>query len=92
MTRNECIEQLYSLEAEFFGEIKQFTIDLFDSKVADIRNEEYTTNEEESLASLSYHCENILKIMKPEIVDNYVISRLHYILEKRLKTIYNERR
>lgn len=91
MTKEECIKGLYALEKDYAGARKQFTVDLFDGKVSDIYNEEYICNEEEDLGALVYYCDTILAIMRQDIIDHFIISRVKYIAEKRLKTIYDER-
>lgn len=92
MTREECIKKLEALEVEYLHDRKQFTIDLFDGPILNICLMCYTCNEEEDLGALSYYCDTILEVMKPEILDNFILSRVKYIIEKRLKTIRNERR
>ena len=91
MTREECIKKLESLDKGYRGDRRQFTVDLFDSKVNDICNEDYKCNEEEDLGALSYYCDTILAIMREDIIDHFIVSRLKYIIEQRLKTIYDER-
>jgi hypothetical protein len=92
MTREECIKKLESLEEEYLGARKQLTVDLFDGRINDICTENYRCNEEEDLGALAYKCDTILAIMREDLVDHYIISRVKYIVEKRLKTIYDERR
>ena len=92
MTREECIKRLEKLEEESIRERKQFTIDLFDDKILNICLQCYKCSEEEDLGALSYYCDTVLEVMRSDIIDNFIISRIKYIIEKRLKTIYNERR
>lgn len=93
MTREECIKKLEDLGLAYLGERSQITIDLFDGRINDICNESYITcSEEEDLGALCYYCDNLLAIMKEDITDNFIIARVKYIAEKRLKTIRNERR
>ena len=92
MTREEYIKKLEKLEDEYLGVRKQFTVDLFDGRINDICIELYKCNEEEDLGALAYYCDTILAIMREDLVDNFIISRVKYIVEQRLKTIYNERR
>lgn len=90
MTREECIKKLESLEKGYIEEAKQFTIDLFDSKINAICVEEYSCNEHEDLGAIVYYCDTLLAIMKEDIIDKFIVSRIKYILEKRLKTICDE--
>ena len=92
MTREECIKKLNALEEEYLGARKQFTVDLFDGRINDICTECYRCSEEEDLGALAYKCDTILAIMREDIVDNFIISRVKFLVEQRLKTIYNERR
>ena len=92
MTREACIKKLEKLEEEYLGVRKQFTVDLFDGRINDICTEFYRCNEEEDLGALAYKCDTILAIMREDLVDNFIISRVKYIVEQRLKTIYNEGR
>ena len=91
MTRKECIKKFESLNKGYREEAKQFSIDLFDSKVNAICVEEYICSEEEDLGALIYYCDTILAIMKEDLIDNFIVARIKYIAEKRLKTICNER-
>ena len=91
MTREECIKKLEALDDSYRGAKKQFTVDLFDGKINDICAESYMCNEEEDLGALSYYCDTVLAIMREDIIDHFIISRIKYIVEKRLKTIYDER-
>lgn len=91
MTREECIQKLNSVVDAYYEDVRQFTIDFFDTEVTDICNEEYIYDEEEDLGALAYRCENILEIMRNDITDEYPITRIKYYAEQRLKTIKNER-
>lgn len=92
MTREECIKKLLALDDGYRGARKQFTVDFFDGEINDICNENCPCcDEEEDLGSLAYKCDTILRIMREDIVDYDIITKVKYIIEKRLKTIYDER-
>lgn len=92
MTREECIKKLLALDDGYRGARKQFTVDFFDGEIIDICNENCPCDEEEDLGSLAYKCDTILRIMREDIVDYDIIAKVKYIIEKRLKTIYDERK
>lgn len=92
MTREDCIKKLEAVEDDYCRGIRQFTIDLFDEDINDICNEEYINNEEEDLGALFYKCDNILGIMRRDIIDCDAITRIKFIIGQRLKTIQDERK
>lgn len=92
MTRDECIKRLEAIEEDYYGGIKQFTIDLFHNEVLDICTYNYVCNEEEDLGALFYRCENILDVMRRDISDCDAITRIKFIIGQRLKTIQDERK
>ena len=91
MTREDSILKFNSVVDSCYEDVKQFTIDFFDTDVTDICNEDYVCSEEEDLGALVYRCENILEIMRNDITDGYAITRIKYCAEQRLKTIKDER-
>lgn len=87
MTKEECIIKLELLESKYINRCKQFTIDLFAGAVTDLCLECYACSEEEDLGAIAYKCFNILEVMREDIIDHFVVSRVKYIVEQRLNSI-----
>lgn len=92
MTREESILKFNSVVDSCYEDVKQFTIDFFDTDVTDICNEDYICSEEEDLGALVCRCDNILGIMRRDIIDCDAITRIKFIIGQRLKTIQDERK
>lgn len=90
MTREECKRNLTVLDEKYCGKRKQLTVDLFNSAIADIREENYVCSESESLATLAYRCDTILGVMREDLIDHEIISNVKNIVSQRLRTIDNE--
>lgn len=92
MTRENCINKLVDIDDFYYDNgIKQFTIDLFDTDITGILNEDYVCDEEQDLGALAYKCGTILEVMRKDIIDCDAITRVKYTIEQRLKTIRDER-
>lgn len=90
MTREQFIDKIESLASESYYDRAQFTIDFFDG-LAKFEREDYVCNEEEDLGALEYDCDNILVIMRKDLADYDIISKLKHYIKKRLKTIRDEK-
>lgn len=90
MTREQFVDKIASLERESYYDRAQFTIDFFDG-LSKFESEDYVCNEEEDLGALEYDCDNILAIMRKDLVDYDIISKLKHYIKKRLKTIRDEK-
>lgn len=88
MTREELkgkIESVY----ERYEELSSFTKTMFNDIIFPYCYDDYVS-EYRCLIFAIAHCENVLKIMRTDIIDHDLISSVKYFIEKRLKTIENE--
>ena len=88
MTREELKEKIDSVY-DRYEELSSFTKTMFNDIIFPYCYDDYVS-EYRCLTFASGYCENVLKIMRTDIVDHDVLSRVKYLIEKRLKTIQNE--
>lgn len=90
MTREELIAKVEKHKEDDFGYFKEFTCRVIDNFLS-ILNEGHYCPEKTGLKIYLKEFSAIIEIMRTDIVDHDVLSRIKYLIEKRLKTIENER-
>lgn len=89
MTREELKEKIDSVY-DRYEELSSFTKTMFNDIIFPYCYDDYVS-EYRYLTFASGYCEIVLKIMRTDIVDHNLISSVKYFVEKRLKTIENEK-
>lgn len=88
MTQEQLKEKIDSVY-DRYEELSSFTKTMFNDIIFPYCYDDYVS-EYRCLTFASGYCENVLKIMRTDIVDHNLISLVKYFIEKRLKTIQNE--
>lgn len=88
MTKEQLLEKI-DVIFEIYKELSPFTIDFFNNRVGPFCYEDYLY-EDRYLKMLEEECNNILQIMRQDLLDHNVLSRLKHNINKRLKTIEDE--
>ena len=90
MTREGLIERIEKVEKDNLSDFKPFTQQVFHCTISSV----YDNNEGEEreiLTFILYDLKAILEIMRHDIVDHDVLSRIKFLIEKRLETIRKEK-
>lgn len=88
MTQEELKEKIDSVY-DRYEELSPFTKAMFNDIIFPYCYDDYV-NEYRCLTFVKGYCENVLKIMRTDIVDHDLISSVKYFIGKRIKTIQNE--
>lgn len=89
MTREELIERIEGFKKDYYEDLKEFSRGTLDMVLYFVRDEE-TYSEKSYLKSMIKEVGCNLEIMRPDLLDHDVLSRIKFLIEKRLKTIENE--
>ena len=88
MTREELKVKIDSFY-DRYEELSSFTKTMFNDIIFPYCYDDYVS-EHRCLTFAMAYCENVLKIMRTNIIDYDLISLVKYFIEKRIKTIENE--
>lgn len=89
MTREELIERVEKYRANDNEYLKSLTHSVVDDFL-DVLGEPQFCPEKTGLNVYLTRVSSILEIMRPDLLDHDVLSRIKFLIEKRLKTIENE--
>lgn len=89
MTREELKEKIDSVY-DRYEELSSFTKTMFNDIIFPYCYDDYVS-EYRCLTFASRYCENVLKIMRQDIIDYDLLTKTSYYIERRLKTIEDER-
>ena len=89
MTREELIERIEGFKKDDYENLKELSRGTLDMFLYFIRDEE-TYSEKSYLKSMIKEVGRNLEIMRTDIIDYDILSRIKFLIEKRLKTIENE--
>jgi hypothetical protein len=89
MTQEELKEKIDSAY-DRYEELSSFTKIMFHDIIFPYWYDDYVS-EYRYLMRASGYCDNVLKIMRTDVVDHDLISSVKYFIGKRLKTIEDER-
>lgn len=90
MTREELIAKIEKVKKDDYDNLKEFSRGTLDMVLYFVRDEE-TYPEKSYLKGIIQEVGCNLEIMKTDIIDHDVLSRIKFLIEKRLKTIEDER-
>lgn len=90
MTREELIAKVDKYRGDDYEKLKSLTHSVVDDFL-DVLSEHQFCPEKTGLNIYLTRVSSILEIMRTDIVDHDVLSRIKYLIEKRLKTIENEK-
>lgn len=91
MTREELIAKIEKVKKDDYDNLKEFSRGTLDMVLYFVRDEE-TYSEKSYLKSIIKEVGCNLEIMRNDIIDHDVLSRIKFLIEKRLKTIEDEKR
>lgn len=89
MTHEELIAKVEKYNGDDYENLKSLTHSVVDDFL-DVLSELQFCPEKTGLSIYLTRVSSILEIMRTDIVDHDVLSRVKYLIEKRLKTIENE--
>ena len=89
MTKQELIERIEGFKKDDYEDLKEFSRGTLEMVLYFVRDEE-TYSEKSYLKSMIKEVGCNLEIMRTDIIDYEVLSRIKFLIEKRLKTIENE--
>lgn len=89
MTREELIAKIEKVKKDDYADLKEFSRGTLDMVLYFVRDEE-TYQEKHYLKSMIKEVGCNLEIMRTDIVDYDVLSRVKWLIEKRLETIRKE--
>lgn len=89
MTREELIERIEGFKKDDYENLKELSRETLDMFLYFIRYEE-TYSEKSYLKRMIKEVGRNLEIMRTDIIDYDILSRIKFLIEKRLKTIENE--
>jgi hypothetical protein len=90
MTREELIAKLEKAKKDDYADLKEFSRGTLDMVLYFVRDED-TYQEKHYLKSIIKEVGCNLEIMRTDIIDYDTLSIVKYLLEKRIKTIENEK-
>lgn len=90
MTREELIAKIEKVKKDDYDNLKEFSRGTLDMVLYFVRDEE-TYSEKSYLKSIIKEVGCNLEIMKTDIIDYDILSIIKFLIEKRLKTIEDER-
>lgn len=89
MTREELIAKVEKYRGDDYEQLKSLTHSVVDDFL-DVLSESQFCPEKTGLNIYLTRVSSILEIMRPDILDHDVLSRIKYLIEKRLETIRKE--
>lgn len=89
MTHEELIAKIEKYGEDDYGHLKFLTRRVVDNFLG-VLSEPYYCPEKIGLHIYLTEVSYVLEIMRPDLLDHDVLSRIKYLIEKRLKTIENE--
>lgn len=90
MTHEELIAKVKKYRGDDYEDLKSLTYSVV-GDFLEVLNEPQFCPEKTGLNIYLTKVSSILEIMRTDIVDHDVLSRVKYLIEKRLKTIENEK-
>lgn len=90
MTHEELIAKIEKYREDDYGHLKFLTRRVVDNFLG-VLGEPYYCPEKTGLHIYLTEVSYVLEIMRPDLLDHDVLARIKYLIEKRLKTIENER-
>lgn len=90
MTREELIAKIEEYNGDDYENLKHLTRSIVDDFL-NVLNEPQYCPEKTGLCIYITRVSSILEIMRKDLFDHDVLARIKYLIEKRLKTIENER-
>ena len=90
MTREELIAKIEKVKKDDYENLKEFSRGTLDMVLYFVRDEE-TYSEKSYLKSIIKEVGCNLEIMRNDIIDYDILSIIKFLIEKRLKTIEDER-
>lgn len=90
MTREELIAKIEKYKGDDYEKLKSLTHSVVDDFL-DVLSEPQFCPEKTGLNICLTRVSSILEIMRTDIVDHDVLSRIKYLIGKRIKTIENEK-
>ena len=90
MTREELIAKIEKVKKDDYDNLKEFSRGTLDMVLYFVRDEE-TYSEKSYLKSIIKEVGCNLEIMRNDIIDYDILSIIKFLIEKRLKTIEDER-
>lgn len=91
MTREELIAKIEKVKKDDYENLKEFSRGTLDMVLYFVRDEE-TYSEKSCLKSIIKEVGCNLEIMRNDIIDYDILSIIKFLIEKRLKTIEDEKR
>ena len=89
MTQEELIVKVEKHKKDDFEYLKRLTCKVIDNLLSTLDEESYCP-EKTGFKIYLKEITNILEIMRQDLLDHDVLSRIKYLIEKRLKAIENE--
>lgn len=89
MTHEELIAKVEKYRGDDYEQLKSLTRRVVDNFLGFL-SEPYYCPEKTGLHIYLTEVSYVLEIMRPDLLDHDVLSRIKYLIEKRLKTIENE--
>lgn len=89
MTREELIAKIEKYRGDDYEQLKSLTHSVVDDFL-DVLSELQFCPEKTGLSIYLTRVSSILEIMRPDLLDHDVLSRIKFLIEKRLKAIENE--
>lgn len=89
MTREELIAKVEKYRGDDYEQLKYLTHSVVDDFL-DVLSEPQFCPEKTGLNIYLTRVSSILEIMRPDILDHDILSRIKYLIEKRLETIRKE--
>ena len=90
MTQEELIAKIEKYKGNDYENLKYLTRSVVDDFL-DVLSEPQYCPEKTGLCIYLTRVSSILEIMRQDLLDHDVLARIKYLIEKRLKTIENER-
>ena len=90
MTREELIAKIEKVKKDDYENLKEFSRGTLDMVLYFVRDEE-TYSEKSYLKSIIKEVGCNLEIMRNDIIDYDILSIIKFLIEKRLKTIEDEK-
>lgn len=90
MTREGLIAKIEKYREDDYGHLKSLTRRVVDNFLG-VLSEPYYCPEKTGLHIYLTEVSYVLEIMRPDLLDHDVLSRIKFLIEKRLKTIEDER-
>jgi hypothetical protein len=90
MTREGLIAKIENYREDDYEHLHNLTRRVVDNFLG-VLSEPYYCPEKAGLCIYLTEISYVLEIMRPDLLDHDVLSRIKFLIEKRLKTIENER-